>query len=162
MSVTSDMIELGLTKLCAHFQVESEPSGETYKVFCRRPTTEIGGYCNRHSEERALVDQAKTVKKAAALVEKARLEEEILPKASKRIESILDNEDAKDADVIKIWQTTMDRIGLAAVQGIVVDGEVRVDAPMDILRRMLTPPPAMELDDVVEAEIVPPDQEMIE
>jgi hypothetical protein len=51
---------------------------------------------------------------------------------------ILRDADSKDSDIIKIWQTTMDRVGLAAVSGLIVEGNVTVDAPMDILRRMLS------------------------
>lgn len=90
------------------------------------------------------------------------MEDVILPKASERIVQILDNDEAKDQDVIKIWQTTMDRIGLAAVQGLMVEGTLNVEAPMDILRRMLTPAPALELDDVVDAVVVDDDRSMLE
>ena len=130
-----------------------EPTGETYKVYCKRPVAAFGGSCSRHSAEMEIVKQAKLERRAAVMVEKQRLEEEILPKATERVMGILDNDEAKDADVIKIWQTTMDRIGLAAVQGIVVEGEIKVDAPIEILRRMLqTAPQAIE--DVVEGELV--------
>lgn len=154
MIISNDLIELGLAKACNHFTVEQEPTGETYKVFCRRPTREFGGQCSRHSEEAELVKQAKLEKKSIVMQQKKRLEEEVLPKATERVMGILDNEDAKDADVIKVWQTTMDRIGLAAVQGVMVDGEIRVDAPLDILRRMLTPARTLDELEVIDAEVV--------
>lgn len=159
---SNDLIDLGLAKTCAHFTVESEPTGEAYKVYCPRPVREFGGSCSRHSAERALVDQARVERKAAAVLEKKHMEDVILPKASERIVQILDNDEAKDQDVIKIWQTTMDRIGLAAVQGLMVEGTLNVEAPMDILRRMLTPAPALELDDVVDAVVVDDDRSMLE
>jgi hypothetical protein len=150
---SNDLVDLGLAKTCSHFQVVQEPSGETYKTYCPRPVLEFGGFCSRHDEAHELVKQANLERKKTVLVEKQRLEEEILPKATQRILDILNNEEAKDADVIKIWQTTMDRIGLAAVQGLVVEGEIKVEAPLDILRRMLTAP-VPEVEEIHDAEIV--------
>lgn len=150
---SNDLIDLGLAKTCSHFQVMQEVTGETYKTYCPRPVLEFGGFCSRHSEAHELVKQANLERKKTVLVEKQRLEEEILPKATQRILDILNNEEAKDADVIKIWQTTMDRIGLAAVQGLVVEGEIKVEAPLDILRRMLTSP-LPEIEEIHEAEVV--------
>lgn len=153
--MSSELIELGLTKECPHFTVEQEPTGETYKIYCKRPVREFGGFCSRHSAEAELVKQAKIAKQATVLVEKAKMEEEILPKASQRVMDILDNDEAKDADVIKIWQTTMDRVGLAATQSLEVTGEVKVTTSLEILRGMLTPPTAAEELDIVDAEVVP-------
>lgn len=150
---SNDLVELGLVKTCSHFQVMQETSGETYKVYCQRPVLAYGGSCSRHSADLELVKQANLERKKTVLVEKQRLEEEILPKATQRILDILNNEDAKDADVIKIWQTTMDRIGLAAVQGLVIEGDIKVEAPLDILRRMLTLP-TPELEEIHDAEVV--------
>lgn len=150
---SNDLMELGLTKTCSHFTVEQEPSGETYKVFCRRPTLEFGGVCARHDPRAELIRQGKLESRKVVMEQKRKLEEEVLPKATERIEGILQNEEAKDADVIKIWQTTMDRVGLAATQHVQVEGEIKVEAPLDILRRMLTAPTVM-LEEITDAEIV--------
>lgn len=157
---SNDLVDLGLTKTCSHFTVTQEVTGETYKVYCSRPVRAFGGACSRHDDAHELVKQANLERKKTVLVEKQRLEEEILPKATQRILDILTRCDpdtgellAKDADIIKIWQTTMDRIGLAAVQGLVIEGDIKVEAPLDILRRMLTAP-APDLEEIVDAEVV--------
>lgn len=152
--MSSELIELGLTNLCCHFTVEQEPTGETYKVFCRRPTRTLGGQCSRHSAEAELVKQAKIEKQAVVLQQKALLEEKLLPKATDRVMDILDNDEAKDADVIKIWQTTMDRVGLAATQSLEVTGEVKVTTSLEILRGMLTPPATVEDLEITDGEVV--------
>lgn len=154
------LIDLGLAKTCSHFTVTQERSGEAYKEYCTNPVAEFGGFCSKHDPAAELVRRAKLDSKAAVMEQKRKLEDVILPKATQRIEAILEDVDeetglprAKDADVIKIWQTTMDRVGLAAVQGIVVEGEIKVEAPLDILRRMLTAAP-VSLEEITDAEVV--------
>lgn len=147
-----ELISLGLVKSCSAI-VTVQERGHMLKEFCASPTLEIGGLCSKHSPDAELTKQAEVAAKKGIALQRVKLEEEILPLATKRMMEILRNPDSRDADVIKIWQTTMDRIGLAAVSGIMLEGEIKVDAPIDILRRMLaTPLPALE--EFVDAEVV--------
>lgn len=151
MGTLSESIELGLVKRCGHV-IMSEMRGQIIKDFCGAETIAFGGKCFKHDTTRDLVLQEKVAREKTVLVQRRYIEDELFPKLTKRIEDIINNEEAKDADVIKIWQTTMDRIGLAAVQGLVIEGNVKVDAPLDILRAMLQPVTAPA--DIVDGEIV--------
>lgn len=149
MGVQSDLIELGLVKKCGHVVV-SEMRGQLFRDFCGAKTLTFGGFCSRHDETKELVQQEKAARERTIMTQRRYIEDNLFPRLTERIEAILDSEEAKDADIIKIWQTTMDRIGLAAVQGIVIEGNVKVDAPLDILRGML----ASQEPEVLDAEIV--------
>lgn len=157
MLENADLIELGLTKTCSYVEV-SQHGGQIFRDFCGTPTLVYGGKCSKHSQDLEFARQAKAEVAKNAAIHRAMLEDEVLPLAHQRVMRILNDPDAKDADVIKIWQTTMDRVGLAAVSGLVVEGNVTVDAPLDILRRMLSANPSVEKNaddmDVEEAEIV--------
>jgi hypothetical protein len=151
MVMQAEMIELGLVKACSHVIV-SETAGRIFRDFCGAETIAFGGKCSKHDNTADLVKQEKAARERTVMIQRRYIEDELFPKLTKRIEEIIGSEEAKDADIIKIWQTTMDRIGLAAVQGLVVEGNVKVDAPLDILRAMLQP--TTDLDDVVDGEIV--------
>lgn len=154
MGTQAELIELGLVKRCGHVIV-SEMRGQLFRDFCGAKTLEYGGKCFKHDENHDLVKQERVAKERTVLAQRKYIEDELFPKLTKRIEEIIDNAEAKDADVIKIWQTTMDRIGLAAVQGLVIEGSMKVDAPLDILRAMLRPTMSIDgLDDIVDAEVV--------
>jgi hypothetical protein len=147
MSIDEDLQELGLSKTCGHLVV-TQINGQLFKDPCDTPVVEYGGKCTKHGGLE-LVKQQKALHQKTVLAQRQKLEEEVLPKATQRILDILNNEEAKDADVINIWKTVMDRIGLAAVQGVVVEGNIQIEAPLDILRRMLAGQP-----EIVDAEIV--------
>lgn len=152
MGTQAELIELGLVKQCGQVIV-SEMRGQMFKDFCGAETITFGGLCSRHDNTRELVQQEKAARERTIMTQRRYIEDELFPRLTKRIEEIIDSEEAKDADIIKIWQTTMDRIGLAAVQGLVIEGNVKVDAPLDILRAMLRSSADPE-PEVIEAEIV--------
>lgn len=156
MGTQNDLIELGLVKQCPHIVV-TEIRGQLIREPCGAETIQFGGLCSRHDNTAELVRQERNAKERTVLRQRRYIEETLFPKLTERIEAIIDNDEAKDADVIKIWQTTMDRIGLAAVQGLVVEGTVKADAPLDILKAMLRPSSTAEIDDeedIVDAEVV--------
>lgn len=150
MGTQAEMIELGLVKKCGHVVV-SEMRGQLFKDFCGAKTLTFGGLCSRHDDTKELVAQDKAAHERTIMVQRRYIEDVLFPQLTERIEAIIKDEEAKDADVIKIWQTTMDRIGLAAVQGIVLEGNLKIEAPLDILRGMLRP--ATD-DDIIEAEVI--------
>lgn len=149
MGTQAELIELGLVKQCGHVIV-SEMRGQMFKDYCGAETIVFGGLCSRHDNTRELVQQEKAARERTVMVQRRYIEDELFPKLTTRIMEIIQDEEAKDADIIKIWQTTMDRIGLAAVQGLVVEGNVKVDAPLDILRAML----AVQEPEVLDAEVI--------
>lgn len=150
MSPQTDLIELGLVKECNHVVI-SNYRGEVFKDFCGAETIRIGGMCSRHDNSAELIKQEKIEREKTVLAQRRIIEDELFPKLTKRIMEIVDNEDARNADVIKIWMTTMDRIGLAAVQGLMIEGTMHIDAPVDILRAMLRP---VTDEPVLDAEVV--------
>lgn len=150
MGTQAELIELGLVKKCGHILV-GEMRGQLFKDYCAAPTLEFGGLCSKHDVTKDLVAQDKAARERTIITQRKYIEDELFPKLTKRIEKIINNNEAKDADVIKIWQTTMDRIGLAAVQGIVVEGNVTVTPPLEILRSMLRPTADP---DIVDAEVL--------
>lgn len=153
MGIQNELIELGLVKRCGHI-VMSEMRGQMIKDFCGAETLEFGGRCYKHDTTKDLILQAKVAQEKTVMVQRRYIEDVLFPRLTKRIEEIINNEEAKDADVIKIWQTTMDRIGLAAVQGLVIEGNVKIDAPLDILRAMLQPTVVPGDADIVDGEII--------
>lgn len=153
MSIDTDLIELGLTRTCHHGRPVLEKTGEMYTVYCRKPVINFGDLCPKHSGDEDIARQDRLAKKRVAIMQREVLENEVLPKATARIMAILADEDSKDSDVIKIWTSVMDRVGLGSVQGLVLEGDLKIDAPLDILRRMLTPPPS-DFREVLEAEVV--------
>lgn len=150
MGTQAEMIELGLVKRCSQVIV-SEMRGQLFRDFCGAKTLTYGGLCAKHDNTKDLVKQEKAASERTVVAQRRYIEDTLFPELTKRIEEIINNEEAKDADIIKIWQTTMDRIGLAAVQGIVLEGNIKVDAPLDILRSMLRPSSS---DDIVDAEVL--------
>ena len=159
MGLNDTLMEMGLVKACSEITI-TEHEGTIFRDYCGTPTLFYGGKCSKHSESLELARQAKAEVAKNAAIHRALLEDEILPKAHKRVMDILNNEDSKDADIIKIWQTTMDRVGLAAVTGLIVEGNVTVDAPLDILRRMLSQnQPTLEDMDTVDGEILDEDSQ---
>jgi len=145
------LIELGLAKACDHVVV-SEIRGKIFKDFCGAETIVFGGKCSKHDNTAELIKQEKLAKERTVVQQRRIIEDELFPKITERIRQIVEDPDSRNADIIKIWMTAMDRIGLAAVQGLVVEGNVHVDAPLDILRAMLRPVEP----DVLEAELVEP------
>lgn len=152
-SMDDTMIELGLAKTCGHMEMVQESNGQVFREFCGKPVAEFGGFCAPHGGNALIKQRREIAKEKVVLAQKRHLEEEVLPKATKRVMAILENPDSKDADVIKVWQTTMDRIGLGAVTGILLDGDIKIDAPLDILRRMLTANMGTA-EEIVEGEVV--------
>lgn len=150
MGMHAELIELGLVKQCSHVIV-SEMRGQLFRDFCGAKTISYGGLCSKHDGTKDLVAQNRAASERTVMTQRRHIEDDLFPKLTKRIEEIIRNEEAKDADIIKIWQTTMDRIGLAAVQGLVIEGNLKVDAPLDILRAMLRPATDP---DVVDAEVI--------
>lgn len=149
---SNELIALGLVKKCCHINV-SQMSGQIYRDYCGTPTLAYGGMCSKHSPDTDMVKQARTAVQKTALVQRQRILEEVLPKATERMLKILDDDESKDADVIRIWMTSLDRVGLGTVSGLVVEGEIKVEAPLDILRAMLRG----QSPDVIEGEIVEED-----
>jgi hypothetical protein len=152
MGKQDELIDLGLAKQCSHVLV-SEMRGQIFKDFCGSPTLEFGGKCYKHDTAKDLVQQERVAHERTILAQKRYIEDILFPRLTKRIEEIINSDESKDADVIKIWQTTMDRIGLAAVQGLIIEGNMKVDAPLDILRAMLQPVTDMD-PEVLEAELI--------
>lgn len=132
MSVNEDMQDIGL---CGHL-VATQVNGQIFRDPCPTPVIVPGTQCTKHGGLEQ-VKQEKAALERTVLAQRKRLEEEVLPKATERVLAILNDEEAKDADVVNIWKTVMDRIGLASVQGILVEGSVQIEAPLDILRKML-------------------------
>lgn len=135
MSIDDDMKEIGLGQTCGHL-VPTQVAGQIFRDPCPTPVIEPGMRCMKHGGGE-IVKQEKAALERTVIAQRKRLEEEVLPKATERILAILNNEEAKDADIINVWKTVMDRIGLASVQGIVVEGAIQVEAPLDVLRKML-------------------------
>lgn len=148
VSIREDMEDIGLGNICGEI-VATQVSGQIFREPCTTPVVSPGGRCTRHGGLE-LVKQEKAELERTVIAQRKKIEEELLPKATARILEILNNEEAKDADVINVWKTIMDRIGLAAVQGIVVEGSVQIEAPLDILRKMLQG----ETPDIVEGHVV--------
>lgn len=144
--VAEELYELGLVKLC------SQPEYiDGHRFRCGRPTAEYGGLCGAHGgtaliKQRAVLDREKT----SARIRK-RLEDEILPVATARVMEALADGETKISDIVRIWATTMDRVGIPAVSGVALDAKLEVSAPLDILRQMLG---QVEDSDVVDGEVV--------
>jgi hypothetical protein len=145
VSIDKDMEELGL-QTCSEI-VPVQINGVIYREPCTVPVLSGVDRCTKHGGAE-LVKQEKIALERTVLAQRKRLEEDVLPKATERILSILNDEEAKDADVINVWKAVMDRVGLAAVQGLVVEGSIHVEAPLDALRRIL------EGQSVVDGEII--------
>lgn len=146
MSIDDDMEAIGLGQTCGEI-VPVQVAGQIFREPCTTPVISAGMKCMKHGGME-LVKQEKAELERVVIAQRKRLEEEVLPKATKRILDILNDEEAKDADVVNIWKTVMDRVGLASVQGLVVEGAIHVEAPLDILRSMLRGEP-MEVTDAV-------------
>jgi hypothetical protein len=129
------MEDIGLGQTCGVL-VPTQVAGQIFRDPCPTPVIREGMPCMKHGGAE-IVKQEKADLDRTVIAQRKKLEEEVLPKATKRILDILNNEEAKDADVINIWKTVMDRIGLASVQGIVVEGAIQIEAPLDTLRKML-------------------------
>lgn len=153
-SIGDDLIALGLTKTCGHLSISQERNGQIFKDYCGKPVAEMGGFCPVHGGTALIKQKTALAQQRTVMAQKQKLEEDILPLATKRVLAILNDEYAKPEVIVKIWQTTMDRIGLGAVTGIVLDADIKVDAPLDILRRMLTANMGAIEPDVEDAEVV--------
>src|SRR3954454_16820526 len=148
MSIDDDMEAIGLGQTCGEI-VPVQVAGQIFREPCEVPVISPGMKCMKHGGME-LIKQEKAELERVVIAQRKRLEEEVLPKATKRILDILNDEEAKDADVVNIWKTVMDRVGLASVQGLVVEGAIQVEAPLDILRSM----PRGEPMDITDAVIV--------
>lgn len=126
ITVPDDMYELGLVPLCPGWIGRSENKRRR----CGLETIGNGVYCAAHGGDQ--LGMLRTVQKQRKI-----LEEELLPKATERILRILVNPEAKDSDVIRVWATIMDRVGLAAMQSLTVEVGVQSVAPIDMLRELL-------------------------
>lgn len=139
LSVSDDMYELGLVALCSGWIGK-----EGKRRRCGVETIGPGVYCTAHGGDQLALMRSITKQRKI-------LEDVLLPQATSRIMEILADPEAKDTDVVRIWSTVMDRVGLAATQNIALQAEVSVAAPLEILRSMLMPAPAM---DAIEGEVV--------
>lgn len=135
MAIPDEMYELGLVPNCSGWIGK-----ENKRRRCGIQVAAIGLNCNAHGGSVMLQQNS-------VLRVRKRLEDEILPQVTAKILRILNDEDTRDENIIKIWQTTMDRVGLAAASALTLEGNITMDAPLDILRRMLA-------DNVVDGEVV--------
>lgn len=142
--VHDDLYELGLVPLCAGWI-----GREGKRRRCGVETIGPGVFCGAHGGDQLSI--MRTVQRQRKL-----LEDVLLPQATRRVLEILGDDEAKDTDVVRIWSTIMDRVGLAAMQNINLQGEVAVAAPLEILRSMLMgrEEPRQIEETVVEGEII--------
>lgn len=144
LTVSDEMYELGLVALCSGWI-----GREGKRRRCGLESAKVGANCKAHGGDQLA---------AQRMVQKQRqiIEDSLLPMATARVLEILADPEAKDVDVIRIWSTIMDRVGLAAMQNISLQADVQVTAPLDILRAMLSNPVQQAIEDgsVVDGEIV--------
>lgn len=151
ITVADDMFELGLVALCPAWI-----GREAKRRRCGLEVVSPGAFCTGHGGDQLSVQRT-------VVRQRKYLEDELLPIATQRILGILTDTDedgnytAKDTDVVRIWSTIMDRVGLAAMQNVNLQSEVSVAAPLEILRSMLMGQRAIESEspgEVVDGEVV--------
>lgn len=117
--------------------------------YCGQPQVDRSPLCRYHGGlDLVAVEDVAGLRK--------QMTEAILPVAIARLLDIVDNPDSVDADVIRAAFGIMDRVGLGPVQGLVIDGNVNVQAPLDALQGMLSQVAArmVPTPEIVDAEIV--------
>lgn len=143
IEVDDDMYELGLVPLCAGWI-----GREGKRRRCGIETVEAGVNCIAHGGDQLVT--MRSVNKQRKI-----LEDVLLPQATARVMQIVSDPEAKDTDVIRVWSTIMDRVGLAAMQNVNLQADVNVAAPMEILRAMLMGSPTQAIEGaVVDAEVL--------
>jgi hypothetical protein len=120
---------------------------EDYDRFCRQGRVPGTEFCAIHGG-------AAIVESRGAAQLRDVITQTILPVAVERMRAIILDPDEKTENIIKAFVALADRGGLAAVQGVMLEGNITVEAPLDVLRRMLEPSSSPE---ILEGEIVEPE-----